>query len=236
MIGLLAATRGFIWLIIGVKDQISSLNRMLTPAVRSKIRFLGWRTDYIELLTAADFVIDSYPVGGGVFPLEAMHLGIPVVSFRHDYVGLFSNNDCSGGDEIVAMPELLIPRGDFQQLKNVVSKLADDRDYRLLLGAKCAELISQTRSNPERMVRRCEEIYERVLQQARAAFQTSATTRQTGSSLQVAHKAFEENKQVLIEQANILKQRAAEIARREAVLNASFLTRLSRGLRRRLKK
>ena len=227
MIDLLEQRDDLYWLILGVaEDQISFLNGMLTPGARSKIRFLGWRTDYLELLATADFVIDSYPVGGGVFLLEAMNLGIPVVSFQHDYVGLFSNNDCSGGDEIVVMPELLIQRGEFEQLRKLIAKLADDREYRLQLGAKCSDLISKTRSNPERMVRRCEEIYETVLRKA-------ATSKSDSVAGVIANNSFEEDKRFLIEQANILSQRAAEITRREAALNASFLARVRRALRRR---
>lgn len=242
MIELLRERADLYWIVIGVvADQVPFLSSLLTPEVQLRIRFLGWRTDYLELIAAADLVVDSYPVGGGVFLMEAMSLGIPVISFTHDYISAFSNNDCSGGDEIVGIPELLITRGDFEQLTNLISKLAVDREYRLHLGTRCFEWIHQTRGEPARMVRRCEEIYERVLRVACEASEASDAQGVTGrwedlSGDDVPDKELDERKLLLIEQASILSRREAALNRREAQYSARFLFRLRRGLQRRWQK
>ncbi len=233
MIELLREQANLYWIIIGFsEDQIPFAKELLKPNVRSKIRFEGWRSDYLELLTTADLLVDSYPVGGGIFLMEAMSLGIPVLSFRHDYINVFSNNDCSGGDEIVGVPELLIKRGDFDQLKNLISTLVSDKEYRRQLGERCYEWVHQTRAEPARMVRRCEQIYEKVLNDHYETFAVS-----TGEDTPVLQKSplretLEERKIFLIEQAHILLQREAELNRLMTKHNAHFLSRLKRGLYR----
>lgn len=151
------------WIVIGVlEDQVPFLGDLVTPAARSKIRFAGWSLDYLRLLAAADFVVDSYPVGSGVFIMEAMGLGLPVVSYEHDYVTYYDNSDCSGGEEIVGIAELMVKRGDFAQLKDRVAKIVEDSEYRRLLGKRCYERARRTHGDPAWMVRQCEKIYERL--------------------------------------------------------------------------
>lgn len=170
MADILRENANLYWLIIGLsEDQVPFLESILTSEVRARVRFRGWRRDYLELLALADLAVDSYPVGGGVVLTEAMSLGLPVVSFKHDYINLFSNNDCSGGDEIVALPELMIARGDFGQLKACITELARDDEYRRRLGERCYERALKRQGDPSRMVRRCEEIYERVLHEQHEA-------------------------------------------------------------------
>lgn len=208
------------WMVSGVvEDQVPFLGGLLTPEVRSKIRFKGWSRDYLEHLAAADIVVDTYPVGGGVFMLEAMALGLPVVSFDHDYVTYYDNNDCSGGPELVGVPELIMRRGDFQQLKDQISKMVEDAEYRCRLGEMCYERVRQTLDDPARMVRRFEKIYARVLDARRAEAEASAGV--SAAALPEATSAeglkeLEDRKLMLIEQAAILNRREAELNRREA--------------------
>lgn len=54
--------------------------RSLSNAARDHVRFFGQmpHADYLELLTTADFYLDSFPVGNGTGIVEPVMLGIPV--------------------------------------------------------------------------------------------------------------------------------------------------------------
>jgi glycosyltransferase involved in cell wall biosynthesis len=211
------------WLILGPEErQISFLTEVLTPAARAKIRFRGWRRDYMGLVAAADIFVDSYPIGGGAFLMEGLALGLPAVSFRHDYVAAFSNNDCSGGDEILGTCETLLARGDFEGMKRTVAALVADPARRRALGEEWGERVRRERGRPERMVGRCEEIYERVLLRRMSEKEVEAA--EDGAGL-------EEYRARLVERERALNAREAELKRREALLDASLPLRLERALR-----
>jgi glycosyltransferase involved in cell wall biosynthesis len=224
MVELLEEHAGLYWLVIGPEEkQISFLSEVLTTAARAKIRFRGWRRDYLGLLVAADVLLDSYPIGGGAFLMEGLALGLPAVSFSHDYVNAFSNNDCSGGDEIIGGCETLVARGDFEGMKQRIRALASDPERRRRLGAEWGERVRRERGEPARMVRRCEEIYERVLRRVGASPASGAAV--------AGGAGLEEQRLRLIERERALNAREAELVRREALLDASLPLRVERALR-----
>jgi hypothetical protein len=209
------------WLCLGLsRDDVPA--GVLGDESAQRMRFVGWRSDYLELLAAADLVADSYPVGGGVFLMEAMALALPVVSFEHDYISPFSNDNCSGGREIIGNPELVLARGDFESFRSVLSRLVRDDDYRRRVGTECREHVLRTRGDPSQMVRRCEEIYQTVFDD-----------RQGGAAAHKARWASEDEldqfRLVLVEHAAALDIREAELERRDA---GRLRRRLSRGARR----
>lgn len=216
------------WLILGPEErQIPFLSEVLTPAARAKIRFRGWRREYMGLVATADIFVDSYPVGGGVLVMEAMALGLPVLSFSHDYVKAYSNNDCSGGDEILGACETLLARGDFEGMKRAVAALVADPARRRSLGEEWGARLRRERGRPERMVRRCEEIYERVLR--RAGGRHSEAAADGAAALEGA--GLEGYRARLVERERALNAREADLKRREALLDASLPLRLERALR-----
>ena len=238
MIELLHELDDLYWLVIGVQpEQVPFLDSLLPVELRSRIIFHGWRIDYLQLLAASDLVVDTYPVGGAVFLIEAMSLSLPTISFKNDYVAEYSNNDSSGGEEIVALDELLLERGDFEQMKTLVRRLANDHDYRRRLGEKCYEQVRQTRGEPSRMVRRCEEVYEKLLAEWSELNEGVPNTNEVprGTLLRGPLESGdpEEYKVLLLEQAKALNERETELIRLEALKQRRFLRRLDRGLRRR---
>jgi hypothetical protein len=227
MVELLEEHDNLYWVVIGPQEsQISFLAEVLTPAARSKIRFRGWRRDYLGLVAAADLFVDSYPIGGGAFLLDGLAQGLAAVSFSHDYVNAFSNNDCSGGDEILGGGcETLVARGDFREMKRRIDALIRDSARRKSLGAEWGERVRRERGDPARMVRRCEEIFERVL---RRVEERGAETADVGAR---AGAGADEDRLRLIERERALNAREAELMRREALLNASLPLRMERALR-----
>ena len=77
---------------------------------------------------------------------------------------LYDPNDWSLVEEIVNIPDIIVPRRDFDQMKRLISRLIEDREYRCNIAERCRNYIYQKRGNPTRAVRKCEEIYIRVLE------------------------------------------------------------------------
>ena len=155
------------YLAMGVEEaQVPFLSSLLAPEIRPRVRCLGWRgNEYLPLLCAADIVIDTFPSGGGMTLFDAMSLGIPVVSFKNDYLKLYDQVDWSPAEEFIHVAELLMERGDFGEMQRLVSRLIEDRAYRSELARRCQEDIHQNRTQPVRALRKYEAICLRVLEQ-----------------------------------------------------------------------
>lgn len=227
---LLSENSNLYWVFLGVaEEQVPSGGSMLGPGARSRIRFLGWVRDYLGYLASADLFVDSYPLGGGVLLADALRMGLPAVSFEHDYVDAFDNSAGSAGEETIGLAELVIPRGDFEEFKKRVLDLARNEERRRQLGKLCAEQVSQKFGNPQRMVRRCEDIYETVL---RKHFEEPAVASGDAPELVTDFSRLDEYKFRLIEREDTLNRREADLKLRENQHNARALVQLSGRLRR----
>lgn len=155
------------YLVMGAEEsQIPFLPPMLSEEVTARVRFLGWRGEsYLRGLCLAEVLIDTFPSGGGGVLLDALALGIPSVSFENDYMRLYDQTDWSLADEFIKTPELVAPRGDFEQMKRVVSRLITDREHRRDMARRAQEYTLETRGNSPLSVRECEDIYFRFLEQ-----------------------------------------------------------------------
>jgi glycosyltransferase involved in cell wall biosynthesis len=151
------------FVVVGIDTSPSFLDRRLTPDIAGRVRMIGRVKDFHSLLSMADVVVDTYPSGGGMTVVDAMAMGIPVVSFRHNYMRMFSQTDWSPAAEFMGMPELLVDRGDFTQLGNLLSRLLTDREYRSEMSRICKVRIQETSGNQAQMVRDCEKVYLNVM-------------------------------------------------------------------------
>lgn len=155
------------YLVMGPDEsQIPFLPDVLTPESKARIRFLSWRggDSYLRALCLADVLIDTFPSGGGGTLLDPLALGIPCVSFENDYMKLFDQTDWSLADEFIDIPELVVPRGDFEQMKRVVRGLLTDEQHRSELGRRSQEYVLETRANPPLSLRECEDAYLRFIE------------------------------------------------------------------------
>jgi len=149
---------------VGLGAPPPFLQRLLTPDILSRVRTIGRVKDFLSVLSMADVVVDTYPSGGGMTVVDAMAIGIPVVSFKNNYMRTFSQTDWSPAEEFMGVPELLVDRGDFVQLGNLLNKLLTDHEYRNEMSRICKERIHETSGNPARMVRDCEKVYLNVME------------------------------------------------------------------------
>jgi glycosyltransferase involved in cell wall biosynthesis len=159
LINLISSHPNIYLVVVGLGELPSNIHDQLKPDFSERIKVFGWVDDFQKVLSMADIVVDTYPSGGGVVIKDAMALGTPVVSFKHDHMKMFSQTEWSVAEEVIGMPELLIERGDFVALKKILSKLLTDHQYRKNLSALCKERINETSGNPEQMVKSCEQIY-----------------------------------------------------------------------------
>lgn len=91
--------------------------------VLSRIRFLGYQTDVASLLPLIDLYIASFPDSGGLFVLEAMGAGKPVV-----VRGYRSKSHYNSGAELVGLEALIAStKSDFVESASHVIR---DEDYR----------------------------------------------------------------------------------------------------------
>lgn len=62
----------------------SYLNAHVHPDAQQRIHCLGWREDYTALMTLFDFMVDTFPNGGGYAATDAMRQGVPVLTCVND--------------------------------------------------------------------------------------------------------------------------------------------------------
>jgi hypothetical protein len=154
------------YLVLGPEEsQIPFVADVLTPESRARIRFLSWRGDsYLRGLCLADVLIDTFPSGGGGALLDPLALGIPCVSFENNYMRLFDQTDWSLADEFINVPEMVVPRWDFEQMKRTVGRLIVDEEYRSDVARRSQAFVLKTRTNPQQSVRDCEDAYLKFMQ------------------------------------------------------------------------
>ena len=144
--------------------QPSFLQELLTADIVGRVKIIGWEKDFLKVLSMADVAIDTYPSGGGVSIIDTMALGTPVISFKNNYMNIFSQKDWSPAEEFMGMPELMIDRGDFDQLYQLLSKMLTDHEFRENLSNSTRARIIESSGNKERMVEDCERVYLNVIE------------------------------------------------------------------------
>ena len=154
------------YLVLGPEEsQIPFVADVLTPESKERVRFLSWRGDsYLRGLCLADVLIDTFPSGGGGALLDPLALGIPCVSFENNYMRLFDQTDWSLADEFINVPEMVVPRWDFEQMKRTVGRLIVDEEYRSDVARRSQAFVLKTRTNPQQSVRDCEDAYLKFMQ------------------------------------------------------------------------
>jgi glycosyltransferase involved in cell wall biosynthesis len=151
------------WLFaIGLDQPPAFLDEVFEPEARARFRHAGWRRDYLSLLAMSDVMVDTWPSGGGFTVTDALAFGIPVVGMRNDYLRPFDQTAWNPAEEFVGVHELLAPRGDFTALRMIMARLITDPAHRREMGERCRAYRLTNSSDPARMVRRHEEIYERI--------------------------------------------------------------------------
>lgn len=153
--------------IVGIPEFPQSVIPLLNDSLKERIRLFGWSPDqYLQLLSASDFVSDTYPFGGGVLILEAMALACPALTFEHSLEGMFDPLNWSASSSFVP-DELILPRDDSEAYSEALGRLIKDPGYRRRMGNKCRQIAQARFGSPARMVKAYETYYLATLKMER---------------------------------------------------------------------
>jgi glycosyltransferase involved in cell wall biosynthesis len=134
------------------RAELEALHRQLN--LGGHVRFLGFRDDVRDLLTAADFfVLSSVSEGISLTLLEAMAMGLPVVA-----------TDVGGNREVVAegTTGLLVPAQSPAALAEAMLGLVRDPERARRMGA-AGRRRAEEKFDLRRVVREYEELYLSLL-------------------------------------------------------------------------
>lgn len=136
------------------RPSLEALARSSGDAISSRIHFLGWRTDLVELLPLLDaFVLSSKSEGLPLVALEALACGVPiVVTPVGDLPAVVADNGSRAGT--------LFPVGDAAALAAALAELANP-ETRASLGKHGRARVLQ-RYSQDAMVRSYAHAYEGV--------------------------------------------------------------------------
>jgi glycosyltransferase involved in cell wall biosynthesis len=156
MAALLAARAArFVFLIVGDGELRAELEaRVEALALRSRVRFLGWRGDLDTIYGASDvFVLTSRNEGTPVALIEAMASGVASVS-----------TDVGGVRDVITSSAAgeLVPFGDPEALAAAVMRLADASGTRAEIGEAAREIV-RARFDVARLVADVAELYGQLL-------------------------------------------------------------------------
>lgn len=152
-------------IVVGLTKLPEFFKDLYIEDIKARLIVKGWTENYLQILAAADVVIDTYPSGGGLIMLDCMALGIPMLSFRNDFSKTYTQLSWSLADEVLGIEELIFERGDFAHFKNRLVQLIQQADLRERLGQACQEKITRERGMPSRMVTEIERVYGDVYRQ-----------------------------------------------------------------------
>lgn len=125
--------------------------------LQGRVQLPGITTDVAGMIRKASvFVLTSYTEGMPNALIEAMALGLPVIS---------TDCPCGGPKELIRQGEngMLIPVGDVEALAASLVTLLEDTEFMEKLGRSAARI--QDRLNPERTNQQWKEYFELILHQ-----------------------------------------------------------------------
>jgi len=118
----------------------------LSPDLLSRVHFLGWRSDHLEVLASADIILDTIPMGGGFNLSEGMNLGLPTVLCHNraeDFLTPYGNEKLLPIGEILTDPALSFDWDDESGIVHAVLRLIDDPVWRGSLGQQMKDLAAR---------------------------------------------------------------------------------------------
>ena len=136
-----------------LSDELKNMASKL--GIKEKVKFLGWRPDVAEVMSAFDlFVLPSLNEGMGRVLVEAMALGKPIVA-----------SDVGGVPDLVVHGEngYLVPPGDVEKLVNSINIFLCDPIKRKEMGNRGK--IVATDYSADAMVLKIDHLYRAMLQQ-----------------------------------------------------------------------
>jgi len=137
-----------------LRNELEALTRQLN--IEDNVRFLGYRTDIPDILSATDiYVHSSVEEGFGISIIEAMAVGLPVIA-----------TNVGGIPEIITNGEngILVPPENPQALAEAISDLIEHPDKRKMFAEKGRQHITANFTN-DIMAKKYMEVYRNIINQ-----------------------------------------------------------------------
>jgi glycosyltransferase involved in cell wall biosynthesis len=113
-----------VWL-AGDGPQKSALEKLAQDLSLHNVRFLGWRNDINTILQQTSIaVIPSYSESFGLFVLEGMMHGVPVVGYNIPAIKMLVKDNCG----------ILVAPGDIAALSQALGRVIYNAELRVALG------------------------------------------------------------------------------------------------------
>lgn len=151
------------FLMIGQGEKPFGHCTNLPAELHERTRAIPWCTGYLDYINLADIFLDTYPTGGAVILLDTMAIGKPVITFTHNYMRIYDQSEASNDDNFFIIRDLVLDRNTPEEATVLIKKLVDNREYRLDIGQKQQQMVFEINGNPERMVKRTEQVYRDIL-------------------------------------------------------------------------
>lgn len=152
------------YVVVGIEEQqLHFVDDLKKYPEWQRVKLLGWRKDCLNIMCLAEVILDTFPSGGGHVLADAMALAIPFVSFENNYLKSFDQAEWSVVDNFADIPDLIIQRYDFNRMKEIIFRLLDDPFFYNSMATVCKKQIHLTQGNPSQGIKRCEEIYLKLL-------------------------------------------------------------------------
>jgi predicted O-linked N-acetylglucosamine transferase (SPINDLY family) len=141
-------------------ERLQRRFRITIPAGVDRIRFVPRQPPhgFQSLLAAADVLLDSLPVGGGITTFEALHLGIPIVTLPGEFSRGRVTSACYR-----QMGVLDCVANSPQEYVALAVRLAQDRPYRAAVQGKILAAAGVLYENIE-AVRELEQFFREAMQ------------------------------------------------------------------------
>ncbi|TRZ75011.1 MAG: glycosyltransferase family 1 protein [Bacteroidetes bacterium] len=155
-VNILDARPNTTFVFLGAGELSDELKKMASKlGMKEKVKFLGWRPDVAEVMSAFDlFVLPSLNEGMGRVLVEAMALGKPIVA-----------SDVGGIPALVLHGEngYLVFPGDAEHLSAAISDLLENPEKRKSMGENGKKIAADY--SADAMVQKIDQLYRTVLQQ-----------------------------------------------------------------------
>lgn len=124
----------FVYAACGKGDCLEALQKKTSELkLESRVRFLGYRQDFRELLKAADiFLMPSYREGLPTVVMEAMSAGLPVIG-----------TDIRGNRDLISHGETgyLVKVNDAEKMAEYLTELMEKKEQRICMGESAREAV-----------------------------------------------------------------------------------------------